>query len=68
MHDIKYFFSMKIIRQFREAKIFSEGTDYRKYYLKTLFFKIQEEQLPPWPYLSPPLIIGIGSSNSTFAG
>jgi hypothetical protein len=46
MHDIKYFFSIKIIRQFRRTKIFSEGTNYRKYYLKTLFFKIQGSSCP----------------------
>jgi hypothetical protein len=37
MHDIKYFFSIKIIRQSIGQKDFAGGTNYRK----TLFFKIQ---------------------------
>jgi hypothetical protein len=33
MHDIKYFFLIKLIRQFRRAKKnFQEGTNYRKHY------------------------------------
>jgi hypothetical protein len=37
MHDIKYFF-------LREKKL--EGTNYRKYYLKILIFKIQKNSHP----------------------
>jgi hypothetical protein len=41
MHDIKYFFLNKNNQTIqRGQKKFQEGTDYRKYYLKTLFFKI----------------------------
>jgi hypothetical protein len=49
MHDIKFFFSIKLIRQFRRggAKKISGGTNYRKHYRKTLFFKIQGGSYPP---------------------
>jgi hypothetical protein len=52
MHDIKYFFLNKnnqtISREGEGDKFFFPGeTDYRKYYLKTLFFKFRTEQLPP---------------------
>jgi hypothetical protein len=42
MHDIKYIFSIKIIRQSRGQKKIPEGANYQK----ALFFKIQG-QLPP---------------------
>jgi hypothetical protein len=58
MHGIKYFFSIKIIRQSRGAKKFSEGANYRKYYLKTLLFKIQKGAYP-WIHLGPPLLVDI---------
>jgi hypothetical protein len=45
MHDIKYFFLIKLIRQFEEGqKNFQRRTNYRKYYRKALFFKIQGRQ------------------------
>jgi hypothetical protein len=53
MHDIKYFFSTKLIRQFRrtQKKFQGEGTNYRKYYKKTLFFKIQGGTCPPLDHI-----------------
>jgi hypothetical protein len=54
MYDIKYFFSIKLIRQFRGGKnIFQEGTNYRKYYRKTLIFKIQGAAVPQAEMLNP---------------
>jgi hypothetical protein len=40
---LNIFFSIKIIRQSREGgkKFFQEGTNYRKYYRKEIYFKIQ---------------------------
>jgi hypothetical protein len=54
MHDIKYFFSMKIMRQSRGEgqKKFQRETNYRK----ILFFKIQKRRLSPWTHIHPPLI------------
>jgi hypothetical protein len=43
IHDIKYFFSIKLIRQFRGAKQISSETNYQKNYQKILFFKIQKD-------------------------
>jgi hypothetical protein len=57
IYDIKYFFSIKIIKQFRGRNFFSEEINYRNHYLKALFFIIQGEQLPPKrlkPYGPPP--------------
>jgi hypothetical protein len=58
MHGIKYFFLNKnnqTIRRGGQKKI-SRGTNYRKHYRKTLFFKIQGGHVPPWITLGPPLV------------
>jgi hypothetical protein len=41
MHDIKYFFLINVIKQFKEQIFFLRKTNYQKYHLKILFFKIQ---------------------------
>jgi hypothetical protein len=53
---LNIFFSIKLIRQFRRAKKISRRINYRKYYRKTLFFKIQEgacdaAHLPPLQWI-----------------
>jgi hypothetical protein len=48
IHDIKYFFLNKINQTIQWGqKKFSGGANYRKYYRKTLFFKIQGGSCPP---------------------
>jgi hypothetical protein len=40
MYDIKYFFSINVIKQSKRGKKILRRTNYQKYYLKVLFFKI----------------------------
>jgi hypothetical protein len=49
MHDIKYFFSIKIIRQFREAKKNFRGDKLLKALPKNTIFQSPAGQLPPSP-------------------
>jgi hypothetical protein len=59
IYDIKYFFLNKINQTIQGGpKKFPGGTNYRKYYRKTLFFKIQGGRCPPWGTVDPPLIMG----------
>jgi hypothetical protein len=44
---LNIFFSIKLIRQFRGAKKIFRGANYRKYYRKILFFKIQRGAAAP---------------------
>jgi hypothetical protein len=58
IHDIKYFFLNKINQTIQGGqKNFSRRANYRKYYRKALFFKIQGGPLPPRPNVHPPLDI-----------
>jgi uncharacterized membrane protein YgaE (UPF0421/DUF939 family) len=49
MHDIKYFFLNKNNQTIqRETKNFQRWTDYRKHYLKILFFQNPEGAVAPY--------------------
>jgi hypothetical protein len=55
IHDIKYFILNKINQTIQGGKKISGGTNYRKYYRKALFFKIQGDR--SWTSVHPPLLI-----------
>jgi hypothetical protein len=57
MHDNKYFFLNKINQTIQGGKKILGGANYRKYFRKALFFKIQWEQLPSCSIVDPPLVI-----------
>jgi hypothetical protein len=57
MHDIKYFFSKKLIRQFGEGgkQIFRGGQITENITEKHCFSKSMRRQLPLWITMHPPL-------------